>query len=279
MVGLRSSATAPIIAASRHVSGPSNGDHQPMIRMTRAGLGATLILPFALIVAACGGGAAVPSSAASAAASAAESIAASVEPGLSIDPNISLDPNLAIPSFDIGALTGALPGVDSYRVSWSTDGKVTYESVVVTKPVVSKAITTYNDDGTVDTRFIIIGDKLWSASGADGTFEEVPANMATAMLTMLDPTMLFGAWANVPWGDAATSVGTEDKNGIQTHHVRIDPTTITGLGAQMPAGSSIDVWVADAGYLVAWEMTGFEDGDMSIQVSGVNDPANKVEAP
>ena len=48
----------------------------------------------------------------------------------------------------------------------------------------------------------------------------------------------------------------------------------------MPAGASIDVWVADAGYLVAWEMSGFEEGqDLSIQVTGVNDPANVVEAP
>jgi hypothetical protein len=31
---------------------------------------------------------------------------------------------------------------------------------------------------------------------------------------------------------------------------------------------------------VAWEMSGFEaDSDISIQVTNVNDPANKVERP
>ena len=100
------------------------------------------------------------------------------------------------------------------------------------------------------------------------------------MLMAFDPAMMLGAYAGIDWGGAAADQGTEEKNGVQARHLKIDPTTMVGLAAAMPAGASIDIWVADAGYLVAWEMSGFEEGqDMSIQVTGVNDPANKVEAP
>src|SRR5688500_1424997 len=49
---------------------------------------------------------------------------------------------LALPTFDLGALTGGMPGVDSYRTSFSIGGELAYESVVVTKPVLSKDIQT-----------------------------------------------------------------------------------------------------------------------------------------
>ena len=48
-------------------------------------------------------------------------------------------------------------------------------------------------------------------------------------------------------GTAATDLGTEDKNGVRAVHFQIDPTTIVGIGALMPAGASIDVWIADDG--------------------------------
>lgn len=246
-----------------------------MIRTTRAGLGAALLLPAILAFAACGGGtAATPTPT-----PVGGVIEPSIEPGVSTEPGVSIDPG-AIPSFDLGALTGGLPGVDSYRVSWSTGGVVSYESVVVTKPVLSKAITTFNSDGTVDTRYVIIDKEVWQAQGAKGDFEPVPEALATSMLMLFDPTVMFGAYANIAWGQAASDQGVEDKNGIQAHHLHIDPTSMVGLGASMPAGSAIDVWVADAGYLVAWEMSGFEgDSNMSIQITGVNDPANKVDRP
>jgi hypothetical protein len=72
----------------------------------------------------------------------------------------------------------------------------------------------------------------------------------------------------------------EEKNGVQAHHVRIDSTSLLGATGAMPAGSAIDIWVADAGYLVGWEMTGFPDNaDFVIEVTNVNDPSNTVEKP
>ena len=47
----------------------------------------------------------------------------------------------------------------------------------------------------------------------------------------------------------------------------------------LPSGAAIDTWISDEGFLVGLEATGFPGGDMSIQVSDVDDPANKVDRP
>jgi hypothetical protein len=151
--------------------------------------------------------------------------------------------------------------------------------VVVTKPELSKAITTY-DSGQPSTRFVIIGDEVWTAEGPNAEFVSVPSELGTAMLMAFDPTLMLGAFAGANLAGMGGDVGTEDKNGVRARHIKIDPSTAAGLAAAMPAGSSIDIWVAEAGYLIAWEMTGFPDeGNISIQVTNVNDPANTVERP
>ncbi len=247
---------------------------------------AVVLLPIALIVAACGG-ATTPSVGAAAsgsgavASSSAPSAAASQPSAPSQEPAASdAAPSAGtIPSFDLSALTGAIPGVDSYRTSFSIGGVEQYRSVVVTQPVLSKEISIV-EDGAVTSRFIVIGKETWTADGADGAFEAVPEAMAGLMLLAFDPTMMLSAYANVDWGLAAVDQGAEQKNGVQARHIKIDPTTLAGLAAAMPAGSAIDIWIAEAGYIVAWEMSGFgADSDMSIQITGVDDPANTVQAP
>ncbi len=188
-------------------------------------------------------------------------------------------PELAIPTFDLGALTGGIPGVDSYRTTFTVGGELGYESVVVTKPVLSKDITTYSG-GEPSTKFIIIGDEVWQAEGPGAEYQSVPSELANAMLMMFDPTLMLGAFGGANIAGVGGLVGTEEKNGVQARHVKIDQTTAAGFAASMPAGSSIDIWVAEAGYLVAWEMSGFEgDSNISIQVTNVNDSSNKVERP
>jgi hypothetical protein len=238
-----------------------------MTRPTRAAFGAVLLLPIVLIVAACGGG----------------STTATPTPTPAADGNGNGVPTLpagALPSFDLGALTGGIPGLDSYRTSTSTNGVKTYESVVVTKPELSKAITTYEKDGSVDSRFVVIGKEVWQAQGPDGEFTSVPEALAAPMLMLFDPTSMLAGYATLDWGHAANNLGTEDKNGVRAVHVKIDPSTIGGAGLQMPAGAAIDVWIAEAGYIVSWEMSGFKEGqNIAIQVTNANDPSNKVERP
>ena len=238
-----------------------------------------LLLSIAVVVAACGGatGTTAPTPAAQG--------DATPTPEVDVTPTPEggageATPELALPSFDLDALTGGIPGVDSYRTETSIAGVKQYESVVVTQPVLSKAITIYDEDGNVSQRLIVIGEDAWAADGADGSFEALPAQLASSMLLAFDPALMLGGFASVDWAGAGANQGVEEKNGVQAHHVRIDSTTFVGAAGAMPPGSAVDIWVADAGYLVAWEMSGFpDDANFSIQVTGVNDPANKVETP
>jgi hypothetical protein len=249
-------------------------DLRSTIRLT------TLIASAAIVIAACGSSASTASPPAGSEAPAPPSVEApaSTAPSAAASEAPSA-PDLAIPSFDLSALTGSIPGADSYRASFSVGGVQQYQSVVVTKPELSKAITLF-DSGTVGTRIIVIGSSAWMATGADGKFESVPATLATSMLVAFDPTALIGAYAHLDLASSAINVGTEQKNGVNARHLRIDSTTAVGAAAQMPAGSAIDLWVADQGYVVAFETTGLASGaDVAIEITGVNDPANKVEAP
>ncbi len=46
----------------------------------------------------------------------------------------------------------------------------------------------------------------------------------------------------------------------------------------MPPGTTVDMWAAEAGYLVALEIKS-DTGGLDLQVTNVNDPANVVETP
>ena len=238
-----------------------------------------LLLSIAVVVAACGGATATTAPTPAAQGDATPTPAAEPTPTPEGGAG-EATPELALPSFDLDALTGGIPGVDSYRTETSIGGVKQYESVVVTQPVLSKAITIYDEDGNVSQRLIVIGEDAWAADGADGSFEALPAQLASSMLLAFDPALMLGGFASVDWAGAGANQGVEEKNGVQAHHVRIDSTTFVGAAGAMPPGSAVDIWVADAGYLVAWEMSGFpDDANFSIQVTGVNDPANKVETP
>ena len=241
-----------------------------------AGLAAVLTIA-AISVAACGGAAATPTAANPDGGTPAPTVAEGTQTPASQAPVIDASmPALAIPSFDLSQLGGgAIPGVDSYRVSMSTDGTKQYESVVVTKPEVAKHITTFKDDGSTDSEYILSGKKAWQSDGSGG-WQEIPDTMASALLLAFDPAMLFGAYANLDWAGAAGDKGVETKNGIQARHFSIDAGSV--LGAQMPPGTSVDMWAAEAGYLVALEIKS-DSGGLDLQVSNVNDPANVVETP
>ena len=99
------------------------------------------------------------------------------------------------------------------------------------------------------------------------------------MFAAFDPTMMVGMFSGPEWAQSSLDKGAEEKNGVSTHHYLIDSTTAVGGFSGVPAGASINLWIADEGYLVALESTGMGTGDLSIQVTGVDDPANKVERP
>jgi hypothetical protein len=234
-----------------------------------------LLIPFALVVAACGAsagssspGVAAPSNETSdtSAPTAAPSTGGVLPSGL-------LPSGLAIPSFDISEITKGLANLDSYRVSISVGGEEVYKGTVVTKPVLARDITVKGG-----TRIVVIGSDAWVAQNG-GPVTKVPEVLATGMFAAFDPTLLVGAFSGPEWVQNSLDQGVEQKNGVSAHHYHIDSSTVAGGLTGLPAGASVDVWRSEEGYLVAFEAKGVQGGDISIQVTGVDDPANKVETP
>jgi len=231
-----------------------------------AGRAGALLIPIVLIVAACGGASASPSGSGTTGASATPTpVAASSGASASL-------PIGAIPSFDLSQLTAGLDKVDSYHVVMTTDGKEAYSGTVVTKPVLSRDLMIGGD-----THVVVIGNEAWMGS-AGQPLKSVPSALASALFAV-DPAMIVGAFAGPQWAQSSLDKGVEQKNGVSAHHYLIDSTTLVGGFAGVPAGGSINIWIAEAGYLVAWESVGLGSGDTSIQVTGIDDPANKVDRP
>lgn len=245
-----------------------------MTRIRTAGRTGVLLMPIALLLAACGGGTASGAPTATGGTSAATAAPApstgAVETAAASD---GAGPSFAIPSFDVSAITKGLENVDSYRVAITVNGVEQYKGVVVTKPVLSRDITISGG-----TRIVVIGDEAWVATGSE-PLKAVPPQLANGMFAAFDPTLMVGMFSGPEWAQSSLDKGTEEKNGVSARRYLIDSTTAVGGFSGVPVGASINLWIADEGYLVALESTGMGSGDLSIQVTGVDDPANKVERP
>ena len=227
---------------------------------------AAFLLSASVLVAACGGAAAtttpgVPGAATPAGGDVVPTVPEGALPSLG-----------AIPSFDLSPLASGLENHDSYKASLSVGGTPSYETTVVTKPVVSRDIKL--KDGT---HLVVVGDEAWAGQG-DGPLRSMPTALATQLYAAFDPTVLFKGFSGPEWAASAVDKGTEQKNGQNTHHYHIDSTTAANGFSGIPTGASIDAWVADEGYLVSLVATGFGQ-DLDIEVTNIDDPANKVEKP
>lgn len=247
---------------------------------SRAGLAGVLTIAV-LTLAACGGGTSATTNpdgtaapdgttAPTATPGAATPAAATPEP----DPNAS--PIAGLPSFDPTELLQNLEGIDSYRVAVTTNGEEGYRAAVVTKPVLARDITLGTDDDA--QRIVVIGDEAWSGTGDD--LVAMPSQLATSMLAAFDPMLLFGGFAQAGAWQGAADQGTEERNGVQARHFHIDDASFLGAIGGMPAGASIDAWIAeDGGYLVALEIVNGEGDGYIVNVTDVNDPTITVERP
>jgi hypothetical protein len=247
-----------------------------MTRDRSAGRAGALFLPVALLLAACGGstGSAAPSaSGGTSAATAAPAPSTSSVPSQAAGESPEASLPLAIPSFDLSALTKGLENVDSYRVSITVNGVEQYKGTVVTKPVLSRDLTISGG-----TRIVVIGDEAWVAQG-DEPLKSVPSQLASTMFAAFDPTLLVGAFSGAEWAASSANKRTEEKPGVNAPHYRIAGSTVATGFSGLPSGATIDTWVSDEGFLVGLETTGFPSGDLSIQVTNVDDPGNKVDRP
>jgi hypothetical protein len=249
-----------------------------MTHLRLAGRAGALLIPIALVIAACSGAASsgAPSSAPGSSAGTGNGPSAPASQAPASQPpaaSVGAIPSIgAIPSFDLGQLANHLAEVDSFRISITVNGTEQYKGIVVNKP--TKASDLVVPGGT---RIVTIGDEVWL--GAGGPLRPAPAALAQGILKNFDIGLMVSAYSGAGWAESSAEVGTEQKNGVTAKHYRIDGTTIAPGFNSLPAGAALDVWIAEAGHVVAVEATDFPGGDVSIQVTGVDDPANKIERP
>jgi hypothetical protein len=247
-----------------------------MTFLRSAGRAGALLIPIALVFAACSGAttSVAPSGSSGGGASNAPTTATPTPAATGGGSSAAPSSAIAIPSFDIGQLTAGLENVDSYRVAISVDGTEQYSGVVVTKPVLAREVTIAGG-----TKILVIGQEAWMSQGG-APYEKAPDQLVSTMLAGFDPTLMVGMFSGPQWAQSSLEVGKEQKNGVNATHYKIDSSTLAGGFTGLPPGAVINLWIADEGYLVAWESTGFAGTqNFGIQVTNVDDPANKVERP
>ncbi len=256
-----------------------------------------------LVVVACGGSAATPTPqpAAATAVPALPSAAGASPAGAS--PAGSGASQLTDPA-------AALDGLNSYRFSVTVQGAgmgapsasagsgaVSMHGTVVIRPARALSVSMTGMGGAgaagVTVTYTIVGDKAWMDLG--GAAQPLPAGMLGSVEQTFDafsPQKMFGQTFEQYLG-GMKQVGDEQKNGVATLHLRADAQTLEAVAKAVgdtsgaPGDWAMDLWVArDGGYMVSAVTRGTYDVSgtktsmlVSIDISGVNDPANKVVAP
>jgi len=200
------------------------------------------------------------------------------------------------------AATTALDALDSYafRVeieSTSTSNGVAttshsvYSGVVVNKPTKANSlqIAELDADGnaTSGTEFVVIGAEAWLRDVGSTEWTSMPAAQVGAMFQAFRPEQMFGTYF-AGFGGNFTTVGTENKNGVDATHYQGDEALGALLGsiAGVNGTWSSDAWIANGGGFLVHSEAGVEaaagtDGGSFRIVVDITDPnsAGPVERP
>ncbi|MBI3750607.1 MAG: hypothetical protein HY263_02975 [Chloroflexi bacterium] len=199
----------------------------------------------------------------------------------------------------------ALNALDSYRFNvritsssngtFGSEGTTAFTGTVVHKPdeeqQFDEVVTDATGTVTSELHFVIIGANAWTKETASGAYTAVPAAAVTPMtaaFAAFRPEQLFGT-AFGTLGSDYHLVGTETKNGVNCQHFSGDESIGTFFSALSGTSGSwqSDVWLAaDGGYLVSSNVsaaaataTSAGSFSISVDITNVNDPANKLTPP
>lgn len=254
----------------------------------------TLLLACAMLAAACG------------------SSTATATPGGQAGPAAS-SPVATVAPITASQLAGAAAALDtltSYRFS------VTVRGTGAAMPSAAGMSGTFGMDGTVVLKpqkalsvsmsgmgdgmssglavtYTIIGDSAWMQLG-DAAMP-VPAGQGATIQQTIDafsPQRVFGQSFD-QYLSGMHQVGQEQKNGVVTIHLQADAQSLDALaravggGTGVPGTWKMDLWVArDGGYVVSAVTSGSYQVNgapatmlVQLDISGINDPANRVVAP
>jgi len=179
-------------------------------------------------------------------------------------------------------LAANLDSLDSYRFSYkyvagsgSWDEAMTISGVVVNKPVKSAQVD------VMGASTIVIGDQAWVGFGdmwvpsEDTTFDD-----------LVDIAGDYSSWFDKDIAEWNVT-GSENKNGVDCIHFKGSEQLALGYGVAGVSDFTADLWIAkDGNYPVSGVFSfnyssGGNSGTygMMLDITNVNDPANKVEPP
>jgi hypothetical protein len=179
-------------------------------------------------------------------------------------------------------LADNLNSLDSYQFSYkyvagsmSWDDAMEISGTVVNKPVKAAKVT------VMGMTTIVVGDKSWVGFGntwvpsEDTTFE-----------SLVDIAGNYGDWFDQDVNKWQVA-GEEQKNGVSCVHFKGSQDLALNYAAAGVSDFKADLWIAkDGNYPVSgiFSFTATGDGEaaswgMTLDVTNVNAPANKVEAP
>jgi hypothetical protein len=159
-------------------------------------------------------------------------------------------------------------------------GVYTMSGTIVTKPEKAADIT------IVGIRMVEVGGKGYV--DINGTVVSVPVSAGSSLADTMAPATIFEEMTASFTGAGLKKVGTEQKNGVTAD--RYTPTQdLTALlnskSGLEEATWQVGIWIArDGGYLIGLSFIGTKPDDtvgfqMTLDLSNVNDPSNKVTAP
>jgi hypothetical protein len=198
---------------------------------------------------------------------------------------------------DVGGAAAALSDLDSYHLrtvmkmqgleeslfSAFGDG-LEMEGTIIFRPTRAADITMSMavEGQKTDLGYRVIGDQAWISLG--GSWMETPAEDAASVIDSLAADKMLGSFSGV---SGLAPVGEETRNGVATVHYAASGASLSGiLGSStgLPNATwTVAFWVAkDAGYAVGYAVVGKSaDGsfEMTLDITDINSPANKVEPP
>lgn len=162
----------------------------------------------------------------------------------------------------------------------SGDEAVAISGIVIVKPEPAYDIT------MPGVRIIMVDGTQYMNMGGMG-FIATPAG-GSGMADAFIPAAMYDDLVTGGGMDDFAKVGSGEKNGVNADHYQAGSEALAAISVNAPnlegATWTADVWIAtDGGYPVNVSMVATKDGkavwEVVMDVTNVNDPANKVEAP
>lgn len=126
--------------------------------------------------------------------------------------------------------------------------------------------------------YMDMGELGWTKSKVEGE----------GMADSFSPSKMFSSYASEGL-DSYHKVGSEQKNGVQADHYQADASSFGTYGSMLGVSGDVtwsaDIWVAqDGGYpvsvlILATDKSNKTSFKMSLDLTNINDPNNKVTAP